>query len=74
MTWRALLARPYVLDMIKKSKRPVIYAGGGCLDASPELVELVRATGIPVCQTLMVGTGGLCSPRHRTHFEPSLMG
>jgi len=42
-----------VLDLIKKSKRPVVYAGGGCLDADKELVEFVRATGIPVTNTLM---------------------
>ena len=47
-----------VLDMIKKAKRPVVYAGGGCLDAAPELKEFIRATGIPVTQTLM-GLGGV---------------
>ncbi len=40
---------------IKRSKRPVIYAGGGVItgDASDELRELVRKTGIPVTMTLM---------------------
>jgi thiamine pyrophosphate-dependent acetolactate synthase large subunit-like protein len=42
-----------VLDMIKRSKRPVVYAGGGCLDAAPELKEFVDATGIPTTTTLM---------------------
>ena len=40
---------------IKRAKRPVIYAGGGVIsgDASDELRELVRKTGIPVTTTLM---------------------
>lgn len=42
-----------VLEMIKKSKRPVVYAGGGCLDAAPELKAFIQATGIPITQTLM---------------------
>ena len=42
-----------VVDLIKKSKKPIVYAGGGCLDASKELVEFCRATGIPVTNTLM---------------------
>lgn len=31
----------------------MLYVGGGCLDASEELREFVRRTGIPVAQTLM---------------------
>ncbi len=44
---------------IRESKRPVIYAGGGIIaaDASQELFELVRKTGIPVTTTIM-GLGG----------------
>jgi len=44
-----------VAAAIKRSKRPVIYAGGGVIsgDASDELRELVRKTGIPVTMTLM---------------------
>jgi acetolactate synthase I/II/III large subunit len=42
-----------VLDLIKKSKKPIIYSGGGCLDASQELTDFARALGIPVCSTLM---------------------
>lgn len=34
-------------------QRPVVYAGGGCLAAAPELAEFVRRTGVPVAQTLM---------------------
>jgi thiamine pyrophosphate-dependent acetolactate synthase large subunit-like protein len=39
--------------MIKKAKKPVIYSGGGCLDAADELTQFARATGIPICSTLM---------------------
>jgi len=44
-----------VAAAIRRSKRPVIYAGGGVIaaEASPELRELVRLTGIPVTMTLM---------------------
>jgi len=40
---------------IKLAKRPVIYAGGGIIlaDASDELRELVKKTGIPITTTLM---------------------
>src|SRR5207247_214867 len=44
-----------VAAAIKRSKRPVIYAGGGVImgDASAEVRELSRKTGIPVTMTLM---------------------
>ena len=44
-----------VAAAIKRSKRPVIYGGGGVImgGASPELRELVRKTKIPVTMTLM---------------------
>ncbi|NDC63974.1 MAG: biosynthetic-type acetolactate synthase large subunit [Planctomycetia bacterium] len=44
-----------VAAAIKRAKRPVIYAGGGVItgNASDELRELVRKTGIPVTMTLM---------------------
>ena len=44
-----------VAAAIKRAKRPVIYAGGGVIngEASGELRELVRKTGIPVTMTLM---------------------
>jgi acetolactate synthase-1/2/3 large subunit len=40
---------------IKRSKRPVIYAGGGIItaEASEELRTLVQKTGIPITTTLM---------------------
>lgn len=42
-------------ELIARSKRPVIYAGGGVIisGASDELRELVRKTGIPVTTTLL---------------------
>ena len=36
-----------------QAKKPVLYVGGGCLDASRELREFVAKTGIPVASTLM---------------------
>ncbi|HET8579296.1 MAG TPA: biosynthetic-type acetolactate synthase large subunit [Methylomirabilota bacterium] len=40
---------------IVRAKRPVLYVGGGAIsaNASPELMELVELTQIPVTQTLM---------------------
>ena len=48
-----------VAAAIRRSKRPVIYAGGGVIagDASENLRTLVEKTGIPVTMTLM----GLCA-------------
>lgn len=42
-----------VLRLLQRSKKPVIYSGGGCLHASEELREFVELTGIPVASTLM---------------------
>jgi acetolactate synthase I/II/III large subunit len=44
-----------VVAAIKLAKRPIIYAGGGIIaaEASQELRELVRKTGIPVTMTVM---------------------
>jgi len=42
-----------IVKAIKNSKKPVIYCGGGCMDAYKELREFVAKTGIPVTQTLM---------------------
>ncbi len=44
-----------VAAAIKRSKRPIIYAGGGVIsgEASQELRELVRKTKIPVAMTVM---------------------
>ncbi len=43
--------------MLKAAHRPVIYAGGGVINAGPEgsalLAEFVRMTGFPVTNTLM---------------------
>jgi tartronate-semialdehyde synthase len=44
-----------VLDMLERSERPVIVAGGGIVnaDAAPLLVELAELLGVPVIPTLM---------------------
>ena len=42
-----------IVERLREAKRPVVYAGGGCMAASAELREFVRLTGIPVAQTLM---------------------
>jgi acetolactate synthase-1/2/3 large subunit len=43
------------IDLIINSKKPIIYAGGGCVigNASSELREFVKTTGFPITQTLM---------------------
>jgi len=44
-----------VLDLIEKAERPVLYIGGGIIssDASEELREFAKLTGVPVASTLM---------------------
>lgn len=44
-----------VLDLIAKSKKPVIYTGGGIIsaEAHDELRAFAKSTGIPVASTLM---------------------
>ncbi|KAL4201238.1 hypothetical protein AMTRI_Chr02g257690 [Amborella trichopoda] len=42
-----------IVRLILGSKRPVLYVGGGCLNASEELRRFVELTGIPVASTLM---------------------
>src|SRR4051812_6251269 len=44
-----------VMGLIKQAKCPMIYCGGGIIsgEASPELLEFVERTGIPVATTLM---------------------
>ena len=41
--------------LITKSKKPILYAGGGCVigNASEELREFTRMLGFPITQTLM---------------------
>jgi acetolactate synthase I/II/III large subunit len=57
---RAELLR--VLEMLRASKKPIIYAGGGVIasDAAPHLKAFAERTGIPVAQTLL-GLGGFPS-------------
>jgi acetolactate synthase-1/2/3 large subunit len=42
-----------VIKALKEAKKPVVYLGGGTLDAAPEVREFVKRTGIPVASTLM---------------------
>ena len=44
-----------ILAAIRRSKRPVLYVGGGCIqsDASEELTKFALRTGIPVAMTVM---------------------
>src|SRR5262245_7029850 len=57
------------VDLILAAKRPLIYAGGGVINAGPEaskrLAEFVRATGFPCTLTLM-GLGAF--PASDPHF------
>ena len=56
-----------VVAAIRRSKRPVIYAGGGVIagDASESLRTLVEKTGIPVTMTLM-GLGAFPGDNQRS--------
>ncbi|HWG43269.1 MAG TPA: thiamine pyrophosphate-binding protein, partial [Gemmataceae bacterium] len=51
-----------VLDLIRHSQKPIIYAGGGVVssDAAPYLRAFAERTGIPVALTLL-GLGGFPS-------------
>lgn len=50
------------MDVLAKAKRPILYTGGGVINAGPQaslvLQELARITGAPVTSTLM-GLGAL---------------
>ncbi|HEY7428424.1 MAG TPA: biosynthetic-type acetolactate synthase large subunit [Gemmataceae bacterium] len=51
-----------VLELIRTSKKPIVYAGGGVIssDAAPYLKAFAERTGIPVALTLL-GLGGFPS-------------
>src|ERR1700722_19106283 len=51
-----------VLELVRKSERPIIYSGGGIISsgAAPALKTFADRTGIPVAQTLL-GLGGFPS-------------
>ncbi|MGC1274320.1 MAG: biosynthetic-type acetolactate synthase large subunit [Planctomycetaceae bacterium] len=44
-----------VLAALKRSRKPILYVGGGCInsDASEELTKFAKKTGIPVTMTVM---------------------
>jgi acetolactate synthase I/II/III large subunit len=51
-----------LLELVRKSRKPIIYAGGGIItsDASPYLKAFAERCGIPVAETLL-GLGGIPS-------------
>ncbi|GFR51146.1 hypothetical protein Agub_g13501 [Astrephomene gubernaculifera] len=54
-----------VLRAIQAASKPVIYYGGGCLDAAEELRELAERTGIPLTSTFMgIGIVPVEHPNH----------
>ena len=60
-----------IVDMMMQAKRPIFYTGGGVINAgaqaSKNLTELAKATGIPVTSTLM-GLGAFSA------YEPQWLG
>jgi acetolactate synthase-1/2/3 large subunit len=54
-----------ILRLVFNSKKPVLYVGGGCLNASQELREFVDHTGILVASTLM-GLGSFPSSHEKS--------
>lgn len=54
-----------ILRLVFNSNKPVLYVGGGCLNASKELREFVAHTGIPVASTLM-GLGSFPSSHEKS--------
>jgi acetolactate synthase-1/2/3 large subunit len=54
-----------VLDLVRKSKKPIIYAGGGIIasESAPLLHQFAERTGIPVALTLL-GLGGFPSEHY----------
>ncbi len=58
---------------LANARRPVIYAGGGSLDASAELIELVTADRFPVTCTVM-GLGAFPAPHPQWLGMPGMHG
>jgi acetolactate synthase-1/2/3 large subunit len=58
-----------VIDLIKKSSKPIIYSGGGVINSGPKATELLREfvllTGFPITSTLM-GLGAF--PGNKNNF------
>eukprot|EP00897_Mesotaenium_endlicherianum_P007556 jgi/Mesen1/6829/ME000350S05937 len=42
-----------IIRLLQSTKKPVVYCGGGTLDAADELREFIELTSIPVASTLM---------------------
>ncbi|GIP32968.1 biosynthetic-type acetolactate synthase large subunit [Paenibacillus sp. J2TS4] len=64
-----------LLQAMERAERPVILAGGGVVyaDASPELLEFVEKTQIPVTTTLL-GLGGFPSGHELSMGMPGMHG
>ena len=62
-----------LLEMLKKAKRPVIFAGSGAYysDAGKELLQFMEKTGVPVFTALQ--GRGLVPDTHELCFEASLI-
>ena len=57
-------------DLLKASKRPVIIAGGGALDAAESLLAIAEKLTAPVFTT--VAGKGIVSPQHELHGGANL--
>ncbi|MCA9084878.1 MAG: biosynthetic-type acetolactate synthase large subunit [Planctomycetaceae bacterium] len=64
-----------VIAAIRRSKRPILYVGGGCIlsDASEELREFALRTGIPVTMTVM-GLGVFPGDHEQSLHMPGMHG
>lgn len=60
-----------IVGLMKESKKPVVYVGGGCLNSSEQLRKFVELTGVPVASTLM-GLG--CYPASDEEFSLQMLG
>lgn len=60
------------VELIDKSKNPIIYAGGGCLaaNASPELIEFAKYIKAPIATSMM----GLTSVPNTSEYFAGMMG
>jgi acetolactate synthase-1/2/3 large subunit len=54
-------------ELIKNSKRPVFYIGGGCIDAYESLKDILKYLRIPVVSTLM-GLGTISKKDHEYYL------
>jgi acetolactate synthase I/II/III large subunit len=55
-------------EMLQNAKRPVIFAGGGAIDAGDEVKALAEALGVPVVMSL--NSFGVLDSRHHLAHKP----